>query len=91
MAGWPGPNNNLATSQASAISVAVGIPRPQAHSTWPIMAFSPINTAIGPSTPPIVPSNGLIALAGGFSAPPGKQDSVISLAAMPKKKTIKYR
>ena len=31
---------------------------------------------------------GLIALLGGFSAPPGNTESVISLAAMPKKKTM---
>ena len=43
----------------------------------------------GPRTPPSVPNKGLIALGMGFRAPPGSNDWVISLVAMPKKKTMK--
>jgi len=35
----------------------------------------------------MVPKRGLIALDGGLRSPPGKHDSVISFAAIPKKKT----
>ena len=42
--------------------------------------------ATGPATPPSMPTSGLTARCNGFSAPPDNVDSVISLAAMPKKR-----
>ena len=82
-----------ATSQARAMSVAVGMAQPLA--TVPKSSLPPYNSRAsrknrptGPNTPPRVPISGLMALGMGFSAPPGRIDSVISLAAMPKKKTM---
>ena len=41
------------------------------------------------ATPPIVANSGLSAFFGGLRLPPGRQASVISFAAMPKKNTMK--
>ena len=46
------------------------------------------DTATGPLTPPSVATSGASALRGGLSEPPGRHDSVTSLAAMPKKSTM---
>jgi len=46
-------------------------------------------TATGPTTPPSVANSGLIDFEIGLRLPPGRQDSVISLAAIPKKNTMK--
>jgi hypothetical protein len=83
------PKTCRATSHASAMSVAVGMPQPFAMDASPLSATHAKYTPMGPSTPPMVPSSGLMALRGGFSAPPGRQLSVISLAAMPKNSAMK--
>ena len=43
----------------------------------------------GPATPPSVAKIGLIAFFIGLRLPPGRHDSVISFAAMPKNNTMK--
>ncbi len=87
-AGCRAPNTSRAASQASAISVAVGMPQPLFNSVYPNKCVKRKNTAMGPITPPKVPRSGLTAFLMGFKAPLGKQASTISFAAIPKNSTI---